>query len=670
MQETDLPLRIETLAADVTWLGPLARSLVRNPDLADDLVQDVYVRAIEKPPRDLAAPRAWLAKVLRNEARQKHRGDAARTRREQHTHESKPDAHADTSEVVARVEGQRRLVESVMELPPDYRDVIVLRFFEELDNGAIGRRLDLPVSTVATRLRRGLRLLRERIEARYGSEARTWLSAIAAMAPVGSGAGGSATLEPPAMTGNGVPATPSSLSVKLALVSTIAIVVTVGIVLTQRESAPFEPRDSQLVRTRTPSGSAATVTTSRAVASSGEVGDAITDVQAESETTTIDNNAPPPAETFSIDLLVFIDERPAEGGTAYLDERGRWITSTSVDENPSETFHTATIHRDGRARFSGLTSRRIRVGVEFGDAPILQRRAHIAEDRKGPLELHLGSGRITGRVYSSAGDPVANARLTFGMKRGSDYGALEAQVVTDRDGAYEFDRLPGETYWIYAELPTSPEEKSAPSERLRAQGKLAAREWRTVDLGRDEPMIQVRGSVLDPEGKPIRFDRDQRIELEFRSVGEQDRKVRMATAASDGTYVAALRPGTYEIIAKLPGASHAVVLANARLIDTADIDQDLDVSGASVRGEVFDAATGATLTPDSIDAIPTLQLAASDSNRTFRATVKPDGSFVFYGVPPGRWRLTSSPPTAQEPPELTISPSDTTRTLDVWIATE
>jgi DNA-directed RNA polymerase specialized sigma24 family protein len=58
------------------WVRRLARELVQDPHVADDLAQETLMAAVESPPRRLSNPRAWLATVLRNRATSRYRGEA------------------------------------------------------------------------------------------------------------------------------------------------------------------------------------------------------------------------------------------------------------------------------------------------------------------------------------------------------------------------------------------------------------------------------------------------------------------------------------------------------------------------------------------------------------------------------------------------------------------
>ena len=77
------PIRIEELLDHAAWLRRLALQLAGGrADLADDVVQDAWVAALERPHEPLRSPRHWLAQVVRNALHQHARRDAARKERE------------------------------------------------------------------------------------------------------------------------------------------------------------------------------------------------------------------------------------------------------------------------------------------------------------------------------------------------------------------------------------------------------------------------------------------------------------------------------------------------------------------------------------------------------------------------------------------------------------
>ena len=60
----------------------LARRLAADEAAAEDLVQDTWLAALEHPPTQVRGVRAWLARVLRNQAALRRRTGARRVHRE------------------------------------------------------------------------------------------------------------------------------------------------------------------------------------------------------------------------------------------------------------------------------------------------------------------------------------------------------------------------------------------------------------------------------------------------------------------------------------------------------------------------------------------------------------------------------------------------------------
>lgn len=185
------------LLEHTNWLRSLARQLVSDANTADDVVQATLIAALAWGERPREGVRNWLAGVARNVARQIGRGEKRRSRRE--IRGATPEALPSAGEMVELVETQRALATAVLGLAEHYRSTIVLRFFEELTPTQIARQLDIPASTVRVRLKRGLELLRERLEAEYKDDERHWAIVLlplampprgAALAPLGGGTGG------------------------------------------------------------------------------------------------------------------------------------------------------------------------------------------------------------------------------------------------------------------------------------------------------------------------------------------------------------------------------------------------------------------------------------------------------------------------------------------------
>jgi RNA polymerase sigma-70 factor (ECF subfamily) len=140
----------------------LARCLMRNETDAEDLVQEVYLRAIHFPSFRGGDGRAWLLTIVRDcYDRLKQKGS-----RGQSTvfDEAVCSAGRQTSnpETLLILEERAELVrQSLAELPPEYREVIVLRELEQLSYREIANIAGIPLGTVMSRLNRARQRLQK-----------------------------------------------------------------------------------------------------------------------------------------------------------------------------------------------------------------------------------------------------------------------------------------------------------------------------------------------------------------------------------------------------------------------------------------------------------------------------------------------------------------------------
>ena len=157
------------LLEQVSWIRRLARELVADRDLAEDLVQETCVVALERAPREPGKLRQWLAEVLRNLLRQESRSRGRRDAREAAAAHAVLEGAAPepADKLVERVFLQRELVNAVLELDEPYRSTVLLRYFDELPPRVIAERTGTPLATVQSRLQRALARLRERLDGRH-----------------------------------------------------------------------------------------------------------------------------------------------------------------------------------------------------------------------------------------------------------------------------------------------------------------------------------------------------------------------------------------------------------------------------------------------------------------------------------------------------------------------
>ncbi|MEO1695954.1 MAG: sigma-70 family RNA polymerase sigma factor [Planctomycetota bacterium] len=183
-------LTVDDLLAHSGWLRALARRLVGEAG-ADDLVQEVWLRATRRPPAHAESPKGWLRAVLRSvHARQVERS-VARSDREQAVAATEPLPSG--VELLEKAEAQRSLVEAVMGLSEPCRTALLLHYFEGLSAAEIARRSGEPSSTVRNRVSRGVQELRERLDARPGGRA-SWVRGMALLVAPEAGVAGVTTL--------------------------------------------------------------------------------------------------------------------------------------------------------------------------------------------------------------------------------------------------------------------------------------------------------------------------------------------------------------------------------------------------------------------------------------------------------------------------------------------
>jgi len=171
------PPVLTELLGESRWVRNLAQSLVADPHDADDLAQDACVIALRNPPSHGGNLRAWLRLVMQNLLRQRVRAARRREDREQRAQADRPLAGLATDELVERATAQRAVVDAVLALQPQFRDVVLLRWFEDQPPRAIAQRLHIPVATVHSRLQRATHQLRAALDRDLGGRAR-WQRAL------------------------------------------------------------------------------------------------------------------------------------------------------------------------------------------------------------------------------------------------------------------------------------------------------------------------------------------------------------------------------------------------------------------------------------------------------------------------------------------------------------
>jgi RNA polymerase sigma-70 factor, ECF subfamily len=138
--------------------GVAFRMLADRP-AAEDLTQTVFLKVWNAPDLfrggNLAA---WLVRVTRNRALDILRSRSARA--ESELPEALPEEETLEDVAFARIDAQR-VRTALAGLPPEQREPIELGFFAGITHEEIARRSGAPLGTIKTRIRSGLRKLRD-----------------------------------------------------------------------------------------------------------------------------------------------------------------------------------------------------------------------------------------------------------------------------------------------------------------------------------------------------------------------------------------------------------------------------------------------------------------------------------------------------------------------------
>jgi len=149
----------------------VAYSVLRNHHDAEDVTQETFIRVLRRR-MDLAnikEPRAWLGRIAfrmalnRSKSRRTQEQDPEKVLVQLAATGSVPEDVVHYSEVMALMET------FIAALPADLRDVLRLSTVDELNSREVAEILEIPESSVRTRLHRARQLLKQKIGARLGT---------------------------------------------------------------------------------------------------------------------------------------------------------------------------------------------------------------------------------------------------------------------------------------------------------------------------------------------------------------------------------------------------------------------------------------------------------------------------------------------------------------------
>ncbi|MEQ1894515.1 MAG: carboxypeptidase regulatory-like domain-containing protein, partial [Planctomycetota bacterium] len=399
------------------------------------------------------AHKAWRASICRAE-------------REQHVarHEGSMQSPA---EILEAEDQRRRLIELVLALEEPLRVVLMLRFFEQLPPREVAGRLGLPLETVRTRQKRGLELLRARLDRESHGDRGAWaLALVRALKVSASGPQAVALL---ATSVAGVLVMP--LGKKVALAFALLVLIGGGAYLRvhrERVEHAVPKSDSELV-------------TSRAEERTSAEAPAAIGVRSEVLTAAAPSMDFVPLEPGSVLLQVsWHDGNPARDIGATFHPIGPGYKADAIDVRTGA---------DGSVRIDRMAPGQVEVWLDRGVS------ARGAIDPGGLLVLALTiplGCDVNGLVVESDGRPVAGAEIFANHRNWTGH----VVARSDEEGRFHVRSLAEKSCCLSARQAMHP---PTPQQRLEG-GSGYTYQVRLVFAGTGGAL---EGTVWDDAGLPI-----------------------------------------------------------------------------------------------------------------------------------------------------------------------
>lgn len=429
--DPDRPPQVDELLEHVDFVRMLAgRLLSEDAHGAEDLAQDVWAAALERPPHARSRVKGWFRSVARNLNASRMRRLEPRLEGEALTESpAELPSAADQAEID---EARATVARAVRSLREPYRGVLFLRFYEGLPPREVARRLARPVETVHTQVKRGLALLRTDLESQRGRGGSRTLLGLALL---------------PRSTPRPVLLPAATAAIVLSTASVLFVVFADGRTVRAEEAAPAE---QSLTASLEPEGPR----------------------REPSELARSPVEAPPPVEALIAEIS------PPAGPTLevrVVDARGALVEGASVFVASADGWALrGTTRVDGLARIELDRERELGVGSNPGSLVHLFARApglatikesmfDLADEESAQLSVALGgpAAELSARIVDPDGFGIDGADVVV-LPANIPTGTSSAGVMlraarhlsrTDEDGVFELAHLPGESMQVHMRHP-------------------------------------------------------------------------------------------------------------------------------------------------------------------------------------------------------------------------
>ena len=150
----------------------LAMRILGEPPLAEDVVQEVFLKLWTRPDRyspDKGNFASWLLSLVHHrcidELRRRSRTEVALDDvATGSVLDVAPDPELDPGDQVTLLEQRRAVRQALATIPPNSRQILELAYFGGLSQSEIAARLGQPLGTVKTRMRAGMQQLRSLLD--------------------------------------------------------------------------------------------------------------------------------------------------------------------------------------------------------------------------------------------------------------------------------------------------------------------------------------------------------------------------------------------------------------------------------------------------------------------------------------------------------------------------
>lgn len=142
----------------------IALRILRRRDLADEVLQEVYVRIWSHAASfdaQRASPISWMAAIARNRALDEVRKVRPLSIEDEPAAAEVADSAPMAFELIERDDDARRLADCLDTLQAERRDIVRLAYLDGLSREQLSQRFNAPVGTIKTWLHRSLKELKD-----------------------------------------------------------------------------------------------------------------------------------------------------------------------------------------------------------------------------------------------------------------------------------------------------------------------------------------------------------------------------------------------------------------------------------------------------------------------------------------------------------------------------